>query len=111
MTSHKLLIGFDTVSSLRIGTVAAAALVRVVQNIDIRPRYIIAKGGITSSDMATKALNMKRALAPGQAASGVPLWRCDEPASRHAGVPYVVFPGNVGGEDALANLAERWAVP
>jgi uncharacterized protein YgbK (DUF1537 family) len=53
---------------------------------------------------------MKRALVVGQAAPGVPLWRCDEPNSRYAGVPYVVFPGNVGGEDALADLVERWAL-
>jgi uncharacterized protein YgbK (DUF1537 family) len=52
---------------------------------------------------------MKRAIVVGQAAPGVPLWRCDELTSRHAGVPYVVFPGNVGGEEALADLVERWA--
>jgi hypothetical protein len=53
---------------------------------------------------------MKRAMVIGQAAPGVPLWRCDEPESRHVGVPYVVFPGNVGGEEALGELVEGWAV-
>jgi hypothetical protein len=43
MTSRKLLVGKDALSSLRIGSVVADALVRVVQNINIRPRYIIAK--------------------------------------------------------------------
>jgi len=66
------------------------------------------QGGITSSDAATKGLNIKRALVVGQAAPGVPLWRCDEPTSRHVGVPYVVFPGNVGGENTLAELVEAW---
>jgi len=111
MTSRKLITGPDALSSLEIGSVVAATLVQVVQGIEVRPRYVIAKGGITSSDIATKALNMKRAMIVGQAAPGVPLWRCDEETSRFCGVPYVVFPGNVGGDDTLAELVERWAVP
>jgi uncharacterized protein YgbK (DUF1537 family) len=111
MTSRNLVLGDDALSSLNIGSMVAATLVRVVRGIDTRPRYVIAKGGITSSDMATKALNMRRAIVVGQAAPGVPLWRCDEETSRHCGVPYVVFPGNVGGEDTLAELVERWALP
>jgi Uncharacterized protein conserved in bacteria len=51
---------------------------------------------------------MKRATIVGQAAPGVPLWRCDEPTSRHRGVPFVVFPGNVGGEETLCELVEGW---
>ncbi|KAE8324196.1 hypothetical protein BDV39DRAFT_217266 [Aspergillus sergii] len=85
------------------------ALVSVLRQIQVRPRYIIAKGGITSSDAATKGLNMKRALIVGQAAPGVPLWRCDESTSRHRGVPFVVFPGNVGGESTLCDLVEAWS--
>ncbi|KAH8657544.1 hypothetical protein BGZ60DRAFT_434499 [Tricladium varicosporioides] len=110
MTSRKLIVGHDALSSLSIGGAVAAALVKVVQNITIKPRYIIGKGGITSSDAATKGLNMQRAMVIGQAAPGVPLWKCEESTSKHSGVPYVVFPGNVGDEDTLANLVERWAI-
>lgn len=110
MTSRKLITGGDSASSLKIGNTIAATLVRIVKNLDVRPRYIIAKGGITSSDAATKGLQMKRALIIGQAAAGVPLWRCNEETSRHRNVPYVVFPGNVGAEDALAKLVERWSL-
>jgi uncharacterized protein YgbK (DUF1537 family) len=53
---------------------------------------------------------MKRAMILGQAALGVPIWRCDEETSRHSGVPYIVFPGNVGGDDTLAEVVERWAI-
>ncbi|GLI79638.1 hypothetical protein PoHVEF18_007977 [Penicillium ochrochloron] len=108
MTSRKLITGADELSSLKIGSVVAEALVSVLQQIEVRPRYIIAKGGITSSDAATKGLNVKRATIVGQAAPGVPLWRCDEPTSRHRGVPFVVFPGNVGGEATLCELVEGW---
>ncbi|KAL3417230.1 ketose-bisphosphate aldolase class-ii family protein [Phlyctema vagabunda] len=110
MTSRSLILGADAISSLKIGGIVAAALVKILKSILIRPRYIIAKGGITSSDAATKGLNMKRALILGQAAPGVPIWRCDEETSRHTGVPYIVFPGNVGGNDELADLVERWAI-
>ncbi|ODM16339.1 hypothetical protein SI65_08339 [Aspergillus cristatus] len=108
MTSRKLVTGDDKISSLAIGTTVAEAVVRVLQGIEVRPRYIIAKGGITSSDAATKGLNIKRALVVGQAAPGVPLWRCDEHSSRHRGAPFVVFPGNVGSESTLYELVEAW---
>lgn len=51
------------------------------------------QGGITSSDLATKALEAKRAKVVGQAMAGVPLWQLG-PESRHPGVPYIVFPGD-----------------
>ncbi|OJJ50061.1 hypothetical protein ASPZODRAFT_128660 [Penicilliopsis zonata CBS 506.65] len=108
MTSRTLITGADDLSSLAIGSSVARALVSVLQRIEVRPRYIIAKGGITSSDAATKGLNFKRATIVGQAAPGVPLWRCDEDTSRHRGVPFVVFPGNVGVEETLCELVEAW---
>lgn len=111
MTSRKLITGPDERSSLDIGSVVAAALVFFLTRLDIKPRYVIAKGGITSSDMATKALRMRRAMIMGQAAPGVPLWQCDEPTSKWPGLPYVVFPGNVGAEDTLAAVVERWRLP
>jgi uncharacterized protein YgbK (DUF1537 family) len=43
MTSRKLVVGQDANSSLNIGSIVAAALVRVVQNINVRPRYVVAK--------------------------------------------------------------------
>ncbi|KAK2055340.1 hypothetical protein LY76DRAFT_596144 [Colletotrichum caudatum] len=110
MTSRELIKGDDALSSLQIGSKVARALVQLVEKIDVRPRYLIAKGGITSSDAATKGLKMKRARILGQAAPGVPLWRCDEETSRHRGVPYVVFPGNVGSDSTLAEVVESWAI-
>lgn len=108
MTSRDLITGVDERSSLDIGSVVAAALVSFLTRLKTKPRYVIAKGGITSSDMATKALGMKRAMIVGQAAPGVPLWRCDELTCKWPGLPYVVFPGNVGAENELATVVERW---
>lgn len=43
MTSRKLITGRDELSSLAIGAKVAEALVRVLQLVQVRPRYIIAK--------------------------------------------------------------------
>ncbi|KAE8421582.1 NADP-dependent oxidoreductase domain-containing protein [Aspergillus pseudocaelatus] len=67
-----------------------------------------ATGGITSSDLATTSLRMRRAQIIGQALAGVPIWRCEEPSSKFVGIPYVVFPGNVGHQEALLNLVTSW---
>ena len=125
MTSRKLITGATGAESLDIGGVVAKVLVSFLEQLQIRPRYLIAKvsdpahcdlygladisqGGITSSDMATKGLKMRRARVVGQAAAGVPLWRCDEERSKFKGLPYVVFPGNVGTADTLYEVVERW---
>ncbi|KAJ5953980.1 hypothetical protein N7501_008259 [Penicillium viridicatum] len=109
MTSRDLITGNDGVSSLKIGSTVAAVLVLFLRLLVPRPRYIIAKGGITSSDAACKGLRMRRAQILGQAASGVPLWRCNEPTSKFSGIPYVVFPGNVGEHNTLRDLVASWA--
>lgn len=108
MTSRTLVKGIDALGSLQIGSKVAKALVKLVELIQVRPRYVIAKGGITSSDAATKGLKMRRARILGQAAPGVPLWRCDDQISRYPGVPYVVFPGNVGSEELLGEVVQAW---
>ena len=71
----------------------------------MEPSFIIAKGGITSSDIGTKALGVKRALVLGQILPGIPVWQTD-PGSRFPGIPYVIFPGNVGDEDGLKRAVE-----
>jgi uncharacterized protein YgbK (DUF1537 family) len=105
-TSRRLVTGSDAVSSLAIGQRISASLVALVQGLGARPRYLIAKGGITSSDLATKALGVKRALVRGQILPGIPLWEVGA-ESRYPGLLYIVFPGNVGGDDALVQAREK----
>lgn len=107
-TSRGLITGADAGASLAIGAKVSAALARLVEGLSVRPRYVVAKGGITSSDLATQALGVRRAWVLGQALPGVPVWRLG-PESRLPDVPYVVFPGNVGGVDALAQLRRQLA--
>lgn len=103
-TSRKLISATDAESSLAIGQRVSDSLIAIVGGIQIRPRFVLAKGGITSSDVATKALDIKSAAVLGQILPGVPVWRCG-PESRYRGMTYIVFPGNVGGEDALVEVA------
>ncbi|XP_057459422.1 uncharacterized protein LOC130750039 isoform X3 [Actinidia eriantha] len=110
MTSRELITGKTPSESLEINFKVSSALVEIVRRITTRPRYILAKGGITSSDLATKALEAKYAKIVGQALAGVPLWQLS-PESRHPGVPYIVFPGNVGDSSALAEVVKSWARP
>ncbi len=78
---------------------------KLVAGLSIRPAFVIAKGGITSSDVGTKALAVKRAEVLGQIQPGIPVWRCGS-ESKFPGISYVIFPGNVGEADTLRKAAE-----
>lgn len=97
--------GRDAEESLDFARRVSAAVVEVVQRIVAArcPRFVIAKGGITSSDVAGRGLGINRALVRGPMLPGiVSLWEPqDGPA---AGVPYIVFAGNVGDDDSLARV-------
>ncbi|KAL8139718.1 hypothetical protein V2J09_005739 [Rumex salicifolius] len=110
MTSRQLITGTTPSESLEINSKVSSALVDIVSRISTRPRYVLAKGGITSSDLATKALQTKLAKIVGQALPGVPLWQLG-PESRHPMLHYIVFPGNVGDNKALAEVVKTWARP
>jgi uncharacterized protein YgbK (DUF1537 family) len=103
VTSRELVAGPDAAESLGIGRRISDSLCAILRQIATRPRYLVAKGGITSSDLATSGLGVRRALVLGQALPGVPVWRLGA-ESRYPGLVYVVFPGNVGGPTALAEL-------
>jgi uncharacterized protein YgbK (DUF1537 family) len=105
-TSRELIRANDAVSSLEIGSIISDCLVRMVTGLSEQPRYLVAKGGITSSDVATKALGIKKAQVIGQALPGVPAWRCGE-ETRYPGMTYIIFPGNVGDDDALAQIVQK----
>lgn len=102
-TSRTLISGRDATDSLSIGQRVSQCLVEIVRAITIRPRYILAKGGVTSSDLATHGLDVKRAIVLGQILSGVPVWQLGA-ESRYPGLMYIVFPGNVGGPQALTEV-------
>lgn len=81
-------------------------MTRVVQQIKAPPRFLIAKGGITASTIGVSGLNNKRAVVRGQCLPGVPVWQTGA-ESRFPNMPFIIFPGNVGDDDALTALFER----
>jgi len=81
------------------------AVTSIVQRLQSRPRYIIAKGGITSSDIGTKGLRVQRATVAGQIQPGIPVWITGH-ESKFPGIPYIIFPGNVGTQDTLKETVE-----
>lgn len=86
----------------------ADALVEVVARVARATmlRFLVAKGGITSSDMATRALQVRRAVVTGQMLPGIiPVWELLDGLA--PGMPYVVFPGNVGADDALSIILDK----
>lgn len=102
-TSRELIVGNDADESLAVGQRVSESLVAIVQSLSVRPRYLLAKGGITSSDVATHSLHVKRAMVLGQILPGVPVWRLGD-ESQHPGMAYIVFPGNVGDNDAVSQV-------
>jgi uncharacterized protein YgbK (DUF1537 family) len=85
---------------LRLSIKISDAVTRIISDLSVRPNFIIAKGGITSSDIGTKGLKVKRALVLGQILHGIPVWLTGE-ESKFPGMPYVIFPGNVGTPTSL----------
>lgn len=81
------------------------AVQSLVGKLKVTPAFVVAKGGITSSDVGTKALQVKRATVLGQIRPGIPVWRTG-PESRFPGTPYVIFPGNVGEVETLREAVE-----
>lgn len=109
-TSRKLITGSDTNATVDIASKISEALVNIVKGIRPRPKYLMAKGGITSHDLATKGLGMKRSKVLGQIQPGIPLWKMGE-ETRFPGLPYIVFPGNVGDNYTLQTIITKLKTP
>lgn len=81
------------------------AVQSLVGRLTVEPSFVIAKGGITSSDVGTKALAVKKANVMGQIKPGIPVWQTGE-ESKFPKTPYVIFPGNVGEITTLKEAVE-----
>lgn len=107
-TSRKLLVP-DTADKdeiLQASVRISDAVTAVIGKLTVRPSFILAKGGITSSDVGTKALRVKKATVMGQVRKGIPVWMTGA-ESKFPGMPYIIFPGNVGDETTLRGIVEE----
>ncbi|PTK01986.1 hypothetical protein BUZ73_11175 [Staphylococcus saprophyticus] len=102
-TSRDVIKTENLINNLSISTNISNSLVEIIRSLQIQPKFIIAKGGITSSDVATQGLNIKKADVIGQVTKGVPVWLTGNEA-KYQKMPYVIFPGNVGDEDTVTEV-------
>jgi uncharacterized protein YgbK (DUF1537 family) len=93
---------------LGFGAGVMGALCAVVRRLEAAPAAVVAKGGITSLEIARAGLGAHDARVAGQVLPGVPVWRLGT-GCRMPGLPYVVFPGNVGDEGSLREVLRRLA--
>lgn len=96
-------------ASLQDAKVVADALVAIVRAVVVSasPAWVVAKGGITSHDLAVRALGVRRGRVVGQLFPGqVSVWD-PGPDSLRPDLRYVVFPGNVGDDQALKRTVHR----
>lgn len=96
-------------TNLEIGEKVSRTLVRIVREIEERPRFMIVKGSSTARDIA-EAIGVKDYMVVGQAAPGLPVWKADE-TSLWPCLPLIVFPGDAGTPMTLRELADRWKAP
>ena len=95
----------DKEDDLRLAVKISDAVQSLVGKLSIVPSFVIAKGGITSSDVGTKALAVQKANVLGQIKPGIPVWQTGD-ESKFPLTPYVIFPGNVGEISTLKEAAE-----
>lgn len=105
-TSRDVLDLGDAEKNLAASVNISGALTSIVKRLKARPKFLIAKGGITSSDVGTKGLGVKKALVLGQVAAGIPVWKTGA-ESKFPDMSYIIFPGNVGDVDTLREIVEQ----
>jgi uncharacterized protein YgbK (DUF1537 family) len=112
MTSRTRFVGASGEASLDGARRVSAGLVELTRRAvgATELAWVVAKGGITSHDVATEGLEIRRATVLGQLFPGiVSVWRAEPAADgddRLAGLPYVVFAGNVGDDSTLRDAVQ-----
>lgn len=110
-TSREELTFADTQTRLAFGEAVSTLLMDIVKGLPKDIGFLISKGGITSNDTLSKGLALTSARLLGQVIPGVSVVTTASDHPQFADLPVVLFPGNVGGEDALAIAYQRLATP
>ncbi len=108
MTSRELVRTEDPAASLAIANRVSDGLSTVVARLrGTGLGWVVTKGGITSHEVAVAGLGVRRARVEGQLFPGtVSLMRPQAAPPEVVGMPWVVFAGNVGDADTLAEVVE-----
>ena len=94
----------STAERLAFGERVSGLLMRLVRNLPPEIGFLVSKGGITSNDTLSEGLALRTARVLGQVRAGCSVVRCPADHPRYPNLPVVIFPGNVGGDEALAEV-------
>lgn len=97
----------DRQARLAFGETVSAFLMDIVRSLPETLGFLVSKGGITSNDVLTHGLALRTARVLGQILPGCSVVRCPADHPRFPDLPVVVFPGNVGDDEALATVYRR----
>ncbi len=92
---------------LAFGQLVSDLLVQIERGLPTDISFLISKGGITSNDTLSKGLAVPAIRLLGQIAAGVSVVQTDPDHPQFPGLPVVLFPGNVGDVDTLAQVYRR----
>jgi len=105
-TSRAELTFASVAQRLAFGESVSGTLMDVVKRLPTTLGFLISKGGITSNDVLSTGLALAASRVLGQILPGVTVVQTP-PEHRLPQLPVVIFPGNVGGDDALAEAYRR----
>jgi uncharacterized protein YgbK (DUF1537 family) len=108
-TSRSEKVFSDQATRLAFGELISVFLMDVVRNLPRTLGFLISKGGITSNDVLSSGLALRTSRVVGQILPGCSVVCCPSDHPRFPGLPVVIFPGNVGDEQALATAYCRLA--
>jgi uncharacterized protein YgbK (DUF1537 family) len=109
MTSRSVVRGGGQEDDLARARLVSEALTDALAPLeDHEPAWVIAKGGITSHDVAVNGFGIRRAVVVGQLGRGIiSVFRPVAARPGAVGMPYVVFAGNVGNEESLSQAIDQ----
>jgi uncharacterized protein YgbK (DUF1537 family) len=99
----------DQATRLAFGESVSAFLMEVVRNLPATLGFLISKGGITSNDVLSSGLALRTSRVVGQILPGCSVVCCPADHPRYPNLPVVIFPGNVGDDQAVATVYGRLA--
>ncbi len=92
---------------LEFGARVSQLLMDILRGLPPEVSFLISKGGITSNDTLSTGLNLRAARLLGQILPGCSLVITPDDHPQFPKLPVVLFPGNVGDEQALATVYQR----
>ena len=106
-TSQEELTFVDFNARFQFGRAISTLLTQVVQNLPSDIGYLVSKGGITSNDILSQGLQLRTARLLGQILPGCCMVRTPADHARYPDLPVILFPGNVGDDQALVTIYKR----